>query len=80
MGSVGSVMLTRYGWRTVFLLFGSYGLVWAVIFYKRFVNKNLAVINMNGDPKKEKTTTLTKTPKSEIIVPWGKIVREPAIW
>jgi len=81
MGSLGSLMLKSYGWRTVFFAFGLYGLVYSVIFYKRFICKNQAVINMNGDlTKKEKTTTLIKTPKSEVIVPWGKIMREPAIW
>ncbi|KAK3743845.1 hypothetical protein QZH41_011851, partial [Actinostola sp. cb2023] len=80
VGSLGSLMLAHYGWRMVFLVFGSYGLVWAVIFFKYFITRNSAVINMNGGSKKEKTTTLIKTPKTEIIVPWGKIMREPSIW
>ena len=82
IGSAGSLMLVRFGWRLVFLTCGAYGLVWALIWFYKFMNQNPGVINIsNGTNKANKANSpLFKSRKVDPIVPWGTLLSKPAMW
>lgn len=80
MGSLGSLLLVRLGWRIVFIVFGSVGLIWALVWYYYFLNQNPTVIDMSRNSSKKEKSVLSKSHKTETIVPWGVLMWEPAVW
>ncbi|XP_031564284.1 solute carrier family 17 member 9-like [Actinia tenebrosa] len=83
IGSVGSLMLIHFGWRWVFLSFGFLGLLWVVIwkefflFRRRTIEEDMYRMSKKFESKTNRSRSYT--PRNAII-PWGKLVRQPAIW
>jgi sugar phosphate permease len=80
---LAAILMLNYGWRMIFWVFGSFGIVWAFVFsiiYRnnpeevKGVNRGeLAVIRGLNPDGSIKPAPVSQRPK----VPWGRILRSP---
>lgn len=81
MGSVGSIFLSQFGWRSVFISYGIMSLIWTYIWRyhlllpeqsqrrQQFFLGNIKMVEASGYER-----------ASFISVPWGVFARHPAVW
>ena len=72
-------VLGSVGWRWAFALFGSIGIVWAVLFYVWFRDKPSEHAGVNAAELALLDGAEKNAPSHE-SVPWGKLVRSPTVW
>ena len=67
------------GWRHSFEIFGSLGVIWAVIFYRWYRDNPLTHPKMN-QAEKDLLAHSSKMVAGHGKVPWGLFVRSPQVW
>ena len=82
---VAIAIMEAFGWRSIFHIFGLFGLVWAAVWYfwyrdrpanhPRVNEAELAYIQQDREPISAETL-----PASRSIVPWGSICKSPDVW
>ncbi|MEQ1949672.1 MAG: MFS transporter, partial [Bryobacteraceae bacterium] len=83
---VATVIMNRFGWRAIFWMFGSIGIVWALAYYLIYKNKpedskhvnqaELASIRGRNEDGTIKPANLAARP----AIPWGRIFSSPNMW
>jgi MFS family permease len=66
------------GWRHAFEIFGSLGVIWAVIFYRWFRDNPLENARMNAAERH--LLCDVEPPAKHARAPWGPLVRSPHVW
>jgi len=71
-------MVTAYGWRTSFILFGIFGLVWALVWWVWFRDSP----GEKHGVSKEELVEIGDVPRtgSHQGLPWGRALRSPNLW
>jgi MFS transporter, ACS family, glucarate transporter len=67
------------GWRIGFALFGSVGLIWAVVFYRWYRDNPLDHPGLNQE-ERDLLRSSSVNAKGHGDVPWAAIIRSPRIW
>ncbi len=72
-------IIERYGWPTVFYVFGALGIVWAIFWYPLSYDNPADHPRMGAD---ERALLAAQAPASvsKEPVPWGRLLRAPAVW
>jgi MFS transporter, ACS family, glucarate transporter len=66
------------GWRHAFEIFGSLGVIWAVVFYRWFRDNPLENSAMNAAERQ--LLSDIEPPAEHGHAPWGPLVRSPHVW
>lgn len=76
-------------WRHTFLLFGSMGLVWAIVFCRAFPDRNaadaprrrpLALPVEEGANDRARVQTSARNPDERLSLPWNKLMASRTVW
>ncbi|XP_013777359.1 solute carrier family 17 member 9-like isoform X2 [Limulus polyphemus] len=77
-GSLGSYMLNRFGWQSVFRCAGVLGLTWAVVL--RYIMLTYKKASSSKECEDGKIEIESKVPVMKNSVPWGILFQSPAFW
>jgi len=82
---VASVIVIAWGWRAVFFVAGSLGLIWAVVFATFYKNTPEEQPRVNAAELacirgREPDGSIVRLASVKPVVPWGRILRAPNMW
>lgn len=69
-----------YGWRGVFYIFGSLGLVWALGWYFWFKDEPRDMKGISPEEVKEIETGRSNDGTSHSLLPWKTVLKSPNLW
>ena len=72
-------LVTQHGWSSVFYLFGSFGILWALVWYTR-VHEDPQQHPRISPAERELLAQNDLVVGSTVVVPWERIFRTPAVW
>jgi MFS transporter, ACS family, glucarate transporter len=81
LAPVTSIWLAEsYGWRGVFYIFGTLGLVWAVAWYLWFKDEPRDMKGISAEEVKfiEENRSIKRVAHS--LLPWGTVLKNPNLW
>jgi len=74
-------LTAHYGWRSVFVMFGAIGVLWALIWFVYYRDTPREHKSVNAAELELIEGALGKPkPKAGRRVPWGQILRSPTLW
>jgi MFS family permease len=71
-------MMAAVGWRAAFFLFGSAGIVWAIVWRTWYRDHPAQHSAMTDDEMREIGTDESKSP--HVAIPWRELFRNPQLW
>ena len=74
------LIIARYGWRPAFLVFGSFGLVWAVVWYWYYRDTPAEHPKVNAAERALIQSSVLPVRTARHHVPWRRILSSPQIW
>jgi MFS transporter, ACS family, glucarate transporter len=72
-------ILLWVGWREAFVIFGSIGLIWAVLFYRWFRDSPMEHPSLN-EAERDLLRSSAKNASKHVDVPWLTILRSGRVW
>ncbi len=81
LAPVSSIWLAdMYGWRSVFYIFGSLGLVWAVVWWFWFRDEPRDMKGISEEEVKEIEDNRSIKKPSHTLLPWGIVLKNANLW
>jgi MFS family permease len=74
------LLISVWGWRSVFFIFGIAGLLWAIGWYGYYRNLPVKHSRVNPEELKLLEAEIAGTPQTGRAVPWSRIIRSSDLW
>jgi MFS transporter, ACS family, glucarate transporter len=74
------LLISVWGWRSVFFIFGIAGLLWAIGWYGYYRNLPVKHSRVNPEELKLLRAEIAGTPQTSRAVPWSRIIRSSDLW
>ncbi len=73
-------LASLYGWRSVFFIFGSLGVVWAAVWWFWFKDEPRDMKGISPEEVKEIEAGRSLKTTTHSFLPWKKVLRNPNLW